>query len=180
MRKFLENITKIDFSPFDDINYSMYSFDETVKIHETIVNIISNVRSYVTKVEYEIEDDKVRVDKLEDNLVFEKRHHTHIFLNKNKLHNEMLNKLYQYQLKTLSRIMLKLKLLYSQIASDIQFESFNYSSRESVTETIHSKLKNIVNKQNFEDLLINEIKYEQPPNKYSKILKFFSKFCIYI
>tara|TARA_B110000971_G_C20028604_1_gene510203 strand:- start:1310 stop:2146 length:837 start_codon:yes stop_codon:yes gene_type:complete len=178
----LENITKIDFSPFDDINYSMYSFDETVKIHETIVNIISNVRSYVTKVEYEIEDDKVRVDKGIgiDNLVFEKRHHTHIFLNKNKLHNEMLNKLYQYQLKTLSRIMLKLKLLYSQIASDIQFESFNYSSRESVTETIHSKLKNIVNKQNFEDLLINEIKYEQPPNKYSKILKFFSKFCIYI
>ena len=178
----LENITKIDFSPFDDINYSMYSFDETVKIHETIVNIISNVRSYVTKVEYEIEDDKVRVDKGIgiDNLVFEKRHHTHIFLNKNKLHNEMLNKLYQYQLKTLSRIMLKLKLLYSQIASDIQFESFNYSSRESVTETIHSKVKNIVNKQNFEDLLINEIKYEQPPNKYSKILKFFSKFCIYI
>tara|TARA_B110001450_G_scaffold200990_1_gene189994 strand:- start:488 stop:1324 length:837 start_codon:yes stop_codon:yes gene_type:complete len=178
----LENITKIEFSPFDDINYRLYSFEEIVKIHETIINIINNVKIYVTKSEYEIEDDTVRVDKGIgiDNLVFEKKHHNEIFINKNKLHNEMLTKLYQYQLKTLSRIMLKLKLLYFQIVSDIQFESFNYASRESITKTLDDKLKNAANKQNFEDLLMDEFKYQREPAKSSNIFKFFSKFCIYI
>lgn len=178
----LENITKLEFSPFDDINYRLYSFEEIVKIHETIINIINNVKIYVTKSEYEIEDDTVRVDKGIgiDNLVFEKKHHNEIFINKNKLHNEMLTKLYQYQLKTLSRIMLKLKLLYFQIVSDIQFESFNYASRESITKTLDDKLKNAANKQNFEDLLMDEFKYQREPTKSSNIFKFFSKFCIYI
>ena len=59
------------------------------------------------------------------------------------------------------------------------FESFNYSTRESITETFDSKLKNISNRQNFEDLLMKEFKYERPPSKLSNTLKFFSKFCIY-
>jgi len=180
-----ENITNTEFSPFDDINYRMYSFDEIVKIHDTMINIINNVKNYVAKSEYEIEDDTVRVDKGIgiDNLVFEKKHYNEIFINKNKLHNEMLSKLYQYQLKTLSRIMLKLKLLYFQIVSDIQFESFNYTGRESITKTIDSKLKNVADKQNFEDLLIDEFKYIHEPDKPIKsanTFKFFSKFCIYI
>ncbi len=180
-----ENITNIEFSPFDDINYRIYSFDEIVKIHDTMINILYNVKTYVAKSEYEIEDDTVRVDKGIgiDNLVFEKKHYNEIFINKNKLHNEMLSKLYQYQLKTLSRIMLKLKLLYFQIVSDIQFESFNYTSRESITKTIDSKLKNVADKQNFEDLLIDEFKYiHEPPKpiKPTNTFKFFSKFCIYI
>ena len=177
-----ENITNVEFSPFDDINYKLYSFDELVKIHDAMINVIYNVKNYVAKSEYEIEDDTVRVDKGIgiDNLVFEKKHYNELFINKNKLHNEMLIKLYQYQLKTLSRIMLKLKLLYFQIVSDIQFESFNYTGRESITKTIDSKLKNVADKQNFEDLLIDEIKYVHVPAKSSNIFKFFSKFCIYI
>jgi hypothetical protein len=180
-KEIFENIITLDFLPFDDINYAVYSFDEIVKIHDVIINVINNARVYTSKSKYEIEDDAVRANKGIgiDNLVFEKKHHNEILVNKIKLHNEMLNKLYQYQLKTLSRIMLKLKLLYFQIESDIEFESFNYSTRNSITETINGKLKNIKNRNNFEELFMEEFKYDKAPSKLSIILQFFSKFCIY-
>ena len=174
--------TKIeDFSPFDDIDYKMYSFGETSKIHDTIINIMSTVKAFISKGEYEIEDDTVRVNKGIgiDNLVFEKKHYVQMLSNKNILHTEMLNKLYKYQNKTLSRIMLKLKLLYFQIVSDIQFESFNYSDRESITNTLDNKLKNVAHRQNFEDLLMEEFKDKAGTGKFSTIIKFFNKFCIY-
>lgn len=177
----IENSSSLEFSAFDDINYKLYPFEETSKIHETIISIISTVKAYISKSEYEIEDDTVRVNKGIgiDNLVFEKKHYINILANKNKLHNEMLNKLYKYQKKTLSRIMLKLKLLYFQIASDIQFESFNYSSRESITNALDNKLKNVANKQTFEDLLMEEFKDTQGTGRFSTIIKFFNKFLIY-
>tara|TARA_B110000977_G_scaffold116766_1_gene150845 strand:- start:14612 stop:15448 length:837 start_codon:yes stop_codon:yes gene_type:complete len=180
-KEIFENIITLDFLPFDDINYAVYSFDEIVKIHDVIINVINNARVYTSKSKYEIEDDTVRANKGIgiDNLVFEKKHHNEILVNKIKLHNEMLNKLYQYQLKTLSRIMLKLKLLYFQIESDIEFESFNYSTRDFITETINGKLKNIKNKNIFEELFTEEFKYDKTPSKLSIILQFFSKFCIY-
>jgi hypothetical protein len=180
-----ENIPDVDFSPFDDINYKIYTFEEISKIHDTIVNIIKLAKNHVSKNEYEIEDDTVRVNKGIgiDNLVFEKQHHTQILINKNTLHNEMLNKLYKYQEKFLSRIMLKLKLLYFQIVSDIQFESFNYtstaSSRESITNALDNKLKNVANRQNFEVLLMEEFKDKEGTGRFSTVVKFFNKFCIY-
>lgn len=177
----IENASSLEFSAFDDIDYKMYSFEETSKIHDAIINIMSTVKNFISKSEYEIEDDTVRVNKGIgiDNLVFEKRHYIQILSNKNKLHDEMLNKLYQYQKKTLSRIMLKLKLLYFQIVSDIQFESFNYSTRESITNTLDSKLKNVAHRQNFEDLLMEEFKDKEGSGRFSAIIKFFNRFCIY-
>lgn len=177
----LENVSSPEFLAFDDINYKMYPFEETCKIHGAIINLISNIKTFISKSEYEIEDDTVRVNKGIgiDNLVFEKRHYVDILSNKNKLHNEMLNKLYKYQKKTLSRIMLKLKLLYFQIASDIQFESFNYSSRETITNTLDNKLKNVAHRQNFEGLLMEEFKDKEGTGNFSTIVKFFNRFCIY-
>lgn len=177
----LENVSSPEFLAFDDINYKMYPFEETCKIHSAIINLISNIKTFISKSEYEIEDDTVRVNKGIgiDNLVFEKRHYVDILSNKNKLHNEMLNKLYKYQKKTLSRIMLKLKLLYFQIASDIQFESFNYSSRETITNTLDNKLKNVAHRQNFEGLLMEEFKDKEGTGNFSTIVKFFNRFCIY-
>lgn len=177
----IENASSLEFSAFDDIDYKMYSFEETSKIHDAIINIMSTVKNFISKSEYEIEDDTVRVNKGIgiDNLVFEKKHYIQILSNKNKLHDEMLNKLYQYQKKTLSRIMLKLKLLYFQIVSDIQFESFNYSTRESITNTLDSKLKNVAHRQNFEDLLMEEFKDKEGTGRFSAIIKFFNRFCIY-
>lgn len=170
-----------DFSPFDDIKYKMYSFEETSKIHDNIVNIMSVVKAFISKGKYEIEDDTIRVNKgiSIDNLVFEKQHYNQILSTKNNLHTEMLNKLYKYQSKTLSRIMLKLKLLYFQIVSDIQFESFNYSPRESITNALDNKLKNVAHRQNFEDLLMEEFKDRGGTRGFSTIVKFFNKFCIY-
>lgn len=177
----IENASSLEFSAFDDIDYKMYSFEETSKIHDAIINIMNTVKNFISKSEYEIEDDTVRVNKGIgiDNLVFEKKHYIQILSNKNKLHDEMLNKLYQYQKKTLSRIMLKLKLLYFQIVSDIQFESFNYSSRESITNTLDGKLKNVAHRQNFEDLLMEEFKDKEGTGRFSAIIKFFNRFCIY-
>ena len=180
-----ENIPTVDFSPFDDIQYKVYTFEEISKIHDTIVNIIKLSKNHVSKNEYEIEDDTVRVNKGIgiDNLVFEKQHYTQILINKNTLHNEMLNKLYKYQEKSLSRIMLKLKLLYFQIVSDIQFESFNYTStaasRDSITNSLDNKLKNVAHRQNFEDLLMEEFKDKEGTGRFSTVVKFFNKFCIY-
>lgn len=177
----LENVSSLEFSSFDDIHYKMYSFEETSKIHDNIINIMSAVKASISKGEYEIEDDTVRVNKGIgiDNLVFEKQHYIQILSTKNILHTEMLNKLYKYQAKTLSRIMIKLKLLYFQIVSDIQFESFNYSTRESMTNTLDNKLKNVAHKQNFEDLLMEEFKDRGGTGRFSAIVKFFNKFCIY-
>jgi len=177
----IENVSSLEFSAFDDINYKMYPFEETTKIHDTIINIMSTVKTFISKSEYEIEDDTVRVNKGIgiDNLVFEKRHYIDILSNKNKLHCEMLNKMYKYQKKTLSRIMLKLKLLYFQIASDIQFESFNYSTRESITNNLNNKLKNVAYRQNFEDLLMEEFKDRVETGRFSTFIKFFNRFFIY-
>ena len=177
----IENLSSLEFSSFDDIHYKMYSFEETSKINDNIINIMSAVKAFISKGEYEIEDDTVRVNKGIgiDNLVFEKQHYIQILSTKNILHTEMLNKLYKYQSKTLSRIMLKLKLLYFQIVSDIQFESFNYSTRESMTNALDNKLKNVAHKQNFEDLLMEEFKDRDGTSRFSAIVKFFNNFCIY-
>lgn len=177
----IENLSSLEFSSFDDIHYKMYSFEETSKINDNIINIMSAVKAFISKGEYEIEDDTVRVNKGIgiDNLVFEKQHYIQILSTKNILHTEMLNKLYKYQSKTLSRIMLKLKLLYFQIVSDIQFESFNYSTRESMTNALDNKLKNVAHKQNFEDLLMEEFKDRDGTGRFSAIVKFFNNFCIY-
>lgn len=178
----LKDISNTNFTPFDDIHYKLYTFEEIVKIHDNIISMINISKNHVSKNEYEIEDDNVRVNKGIgiDNLVFEKQHYTQILINKNTLHNEMLNKMYKYQQKTLSRIMLKLKLLYFQIVSDIEFESFNYTStpRESITNALNDKLKNVVHRQNFESLLTEEFE-DNKTGHFSKVIKFFNKFCIY-
>lgn len=177
----LENVSSLEFLAFDDISYKMYPFEETSKIHGAIVNLIATIKTFISKSEYEIEDDTIRVNKGIgiDNLVFEKRHCVDILSNKNKLHTEMLNKMYKYQKKTLSRIMLKIKLLYFQIASDIQFESFNYTKRESITNNLNNKLKNVAYRQNFEDLLMEEFKDRTDTGRFTSIIKFFNRFLIY-
>ena len=81
--------------------------------------------------------------------------------------------------------MLKIKLLYFQIDTDIQFESFNYSSRHSVTPNIDSKFKNIVKQRDFESTLLQEFNNKQVSltfnfNSFIKkyIIKFLAKFCL--
>ena len=82
--------------------------------------------------------------------------------------------------------MLKLKLLYFQIDTDIQFESFNYSTRQSMTENIDTKFKKIAKQADFESILLQEFDTGKmvstnPFFDFFKvyIFKFFSKFCLF-
>lgn len=176
-----------DFTPYNDINFQEYSFEEIQSIHNLIISILSCINNYIQKQNFEIEDDNVRVNKgvSIDTLVFEKTHFTNLLRNEYKLFDCILKKYYDYQRKILRRIMLKIKLLYFQIDTDIQFESFNYSSRQSVTPNIDSKFKNIVNQRDFESILLQE--FNNKPlsptfnfNSFIKkyIIKFLAKFCL--
>ena len=89
-------------------------------------------------------------------LVFEKKHSITILENKVKLYNSILTKYYEYQKKVSRRIMLKLKLLYFQIDNDVQFESFNYSSRQSITPEVDAKLKSVIKIRDFENIILDE------------------------
>tara|TARA_B100000212_G_scaffold338460_2_gene315047 strand:+ start:32510 stop:33376 length:867 start_codon:yes stop_codon:yes gene_type:complete len=194
----LSNVDKVElfkdviyekhFTPYDDLNFQEYSFEEIQSIHNIIISVMSCIDKYIQKQKYEIEDDNVRVNKgvSIDTLVFEKTHFTQILLNEYNLFNCILKKYYDYQKKILKRIMLKLKLLYFQIDTDIQFESFNYSPRQSVTANIDAKFKKIAKQEDFESILLEEfdpkpIVASNPFIDFFKmyIFKFFSKFCIF-
>ena len=193
----LSNVDKVElfkdviyekyFTPYDDLNFQNYSFEEIQSIHNIIISIMSCIDNYIQKQKYEIEDDNVRVNKgvSIDTLVFEKTHFTQILSNEYNLFNCILKKYYDYQKKILKRIMLKLKLLYFQIDTDIQFESFNYSPRQSVTANIDAKFKKIAKQEDFESILLQEFDSKQvvasnPFLDFFKmyIFKFFSQFCI--
>jgi hypothetical protein len=178
-----------DFTPYDDIKFQNYSFEEITSIHNLIISVITNIDNYIEKHKYEIDDDFVRVQNgiTIDTLVFEKRKFNKMLENENNLFKSIKSKFYDYQLQKMRRIMLKLKLLYFQIDTDIQFESFNYSSRKSVTPNVDSKLRDISSEQNFESILLKELTNSSNvientnliTNIKLYILKFFSKFCIY-
>ena len=177
-----------DFTPYTDLMFQEYSFEEIRSIHNVIISIMTCINNYIEKQRYEIEDDDIRVSKgvSIDTLVFEKRRFNQTLLNENKLFESIRRKFYEYQKKIMKRIMLKLKLLYFQIDTDIQFESFNYSPRQSITSSIDSKFKKIARQDDFESILLDEFNPKQEiivsDSIFSSIriyiFKFLSKFCI--
>jgi hypothetical protein len=199
-KKILHNLANIDktelfkdlvyeknFTSYTDLHFKEYSFDEITRIHNLIVSIMTCITNYVEKQKYEIEDDDIRVKKgvSIDTLVFEKRRFNDILLNENRLFHSIMKKFYDYQKKIMKRIMLKLKLLYFQIDTDIQFESFNYSPRQSITPNIDSKFRKVAKQKDFESILLQEFNYS-PVVKTDIftsvklfIFKFFTKFCIF-
>tara|TARA_R110001592_G_scaffold59056_4_gene179021 strand:+ start:4962 stop:5825 length:864 start_codon:yes stop_codon:yes gene_type:complete len=192
----LENLDKTElfkdfvygknFTSYTDLNFKEYSFDEIRSIHNLIVSIMTCISNYIEKQKYEIEDDDIRVNKgvSIDTLVFEKRRFNDILMNENRLFHSIMKKFYDYQKKIMKRIMLKLKLLYFQIDTDIQFESFNYSPRQSITPNIDSKFRKVSKQKDFESILLQEFNYSPivKNNIFTTfkllIFNFFSKFCI--
>lgn len=85
----------------------------------------------------------------------------------------------------MKRIMLKLKLLYFQIDTDIQFESFNYSPRQSITLNIDSKFRKVAKQKDFESILLQEfncspvIKNDIFTPVKVFMFKFLKRFCIF-
>ena len=199
-KKILHNLANIDktelfkdlvyeknFTSYTDLRFKEYSFDEITRIHNLIVSIMTCITNYVEKQKYEIEDDDIRVKKgvSIDTLVFEKRRFNDILLNENRLFHSIMKKFYDYQKKIMKRIMLKLKLLYFQIDTDIQFESFNYSPRQSITPNIDSKFRKVAKQKDFESILLQEfncssvVKTGTFTSVKLFIFKFFTKFCIF-
>jgi hypothetical protein len=193
----LENVDKTElfkdlvyeknFTSYTDLNFKEYSFEEIRSIHNLIVSIITCISNYIEKQKYEIEDDDIRVNKgvSIDTLVFEKRRFNDILMNENRFFHSIMKKFYDYQKKIMKRIMLKLKLLYFQIDTDIQFESFNYSPRQSITPNIDSKFRKVAKQKDFESILLQEFNYS-PVVKTDIftsvklfIFKFFTRFCIF-
>lgn len=178
---------KRDFTPYNDISFEKYSFEEIQSIHNLIISILMCINNYIQKQTFEIEDDNIRVSKgiSIDTFVYEKMHFTNLLKNEYKLFDCILKKYYDYQKKISKRILLKLKLLYFQIDNDIQFESFNYSSTQTVPASVDSKFKNIVKQRDLESILLQEFAYKPVvTNKFNffirkYILKFLSRFCIF-
>ena len=158
---FKDFVYEKNFNSYTDLNFKEYSFDEIRSIHNLIVSIMTCISNYIEKQKYEIEDDDIRVNKgvSIDTLVFEKRRFNDILMNENRLFHSIMKKFYDYQKKIMKRIMLKLKLLYFQIDTDIQFESFNYSPRQSITPNIDSKFRKVAKQKDFESILLQEFNY---------------------
>jgi len=193
----LENVDKTElfkdlvyeknFTSYTDLNFKEYSFDEIRSIHNLIVSIMTCMSNYIEKQKYEIKDDDIRVNKgvSIDTLVFEKRRFNDILMNENRLFHSIMKKFYDYQKKIMKRIILKLKLLYFQIDADIQFESFNYSPRQSITPNIDSKFRKVAKQKDFESILLQEFNYSPivKTDIFTSvklfIFKFLTKFCIF-
>ena len=127
----LDNIFEKDifikFTPFDDLNKKEYKFEEIQRVHNTITSIINSITQYISRQKYAIEDDEVKTNKgiNINQLVFEKTHDNEILLQKTKLFNNIMMNYYDYQKKFMKRMTLKLKVLYFQLDSDIEFQTVN-------------------------------------------------------
>ena len=160
--------TKInyDFTQYDDINFKFYSFEETQCIHNVILNIINYIDQYISRQGYKVADDEIRiVNGININqLVYEKKHFIELFGNKRKLFTKILKNFYDYQGKFLKRIILKLKILYHQLDSDIHFETVTYKSL--ITGEIipdNKKVEEIILKELIAEN-INTVKQDQEEN----------------
>ena len=171
LKNILDSNLYVSFIPFDDLKYKDYPFSETQRIHNLITSILNKINEHVSREAYTVEDDEVRIKKgiNINHLVYEKTHDMEVYKQKSKLFSKILKNYYDYQKKFLRRMLLKLKLLFFQIDSDIEFESVTHSiSRGSVTAQIDNQLMNIKvssSNGNLEQLLLSELDISKSPIK---------------
>ena len=147
-----------NFNPYDDINEKKYSWEEITKVHDVIITIINLINLYISRQKFTVEDDQVRIRRgiNINHLVYQKKHDIEVLSQEIKLFDNILISYYDYQKKFLRRLMLKLKLLFIQIDTDIQFETVTYKN-DLVDE----------NKRNdkLEKILLSELDITQSPIK---------------
>jgi len=187
LKSILDTNLYISFIRYDDLKQRDYPFTETQKIQNLITTILNKIQEHVSRETYTVEDDQVRIKKgLNINhLVYEKTHDIESYRQKVTLFNKILENYYNYQKKFLRRILLKLKLLFFQIDSDIQLESVTHSlTRGSITTEIDQQIENIKldnSDKNIEKLLLSELDISNSPIKKeifneNPFNKFFSPF----
>lgn len=171
LKSILDSNLYISFIRYDDLKQREYPFTETQKIQNLITTILNKIQEHVSRESYTVEDDQVRIKKgLNINhLVYEKTHDIESYRQKVTLFNKILENYYNYQKKFLRRILLKLKLLFFQIDSDIEIESVTHSvTRGSVTTEIDEQLNNIKldnSDKDIEKLLLSELDISNSPIK---------------
>jgi len=177
-------------TPFDDLNKREYNFDETDKIHNTIINIMTSITQYISKQKYSIEDDEVYSKTHRginiNQLVFEKTHDNEILLQKTKLFNNILENYYEYQKKFLRRMILKLKVLQFQINSDIEFQTTKRESKNNVNVNVNvnDELNNALNDEQFQNVILNGLNLnsdkitKDKKNVCKKFIETLSRCCI--
>ena len=172
-------------TPFDDLNKREYNFEETEKIHNTIINIMTSITQYISKQKYSIEDDEVYSKTHKginiNQLVFEKTHDNEILLQKTKLFNNILENYYEYQKKFLRRMILKLKVLQFQINSDIEFQTTKRESKNNVN--VNVDLDKATNDEQFQSVILNGLNLSQQDteskkNVCKKFIENLSRCCI--
>ena len=172
----------IKFPPYDDINTKEYPFKDIRKIHDIIINIIGKISEHVSRQTYTVEDDQEKIDKgLNINhLVYEKTHDIEIYKQKSKLFNNIITNYYEFQKKFLRRMLLKFKLLFFQIESDIQIQSVsNNSNRSSITNTIDKTLLQVKTDNRLESILINQLDISNSPKNKQEVCNNSSIFSIF-
>jgi len=174
-------------TPFDDLNKREYNFEETEKIHNTIINIMTSITQYISKQKYSIEDDEVYSKTHKginiNQLVFEKTHDNEILLQKTKLFNNILENYYEYQKKFLRRMILKLKVLQFQINSDIEFQTTKRESKNNVNVNVNVDLDKATNDEQFQSVILNGLNLSQQDteskkNVCKKFIENLSRCCI--
>lgn len=121
-----------EFTPYDDIKFSVYSFDEIKAIHYVVVSIITRISQFTTRQMHEIEDDMYKIDKglCIDTLVFEKKRSNDNMINENKMFIKVIYKFNEHQRKTIDKILHKFEIIHSQIVSEIEFEKIDNKPQE--------------------------------------------------
>lgn len=144
---YITHIVEInDFIPYDDLNEKKYSWEDITRVHNTINSILNQVNTYISRQKCNVDSDEVRIKRGINitHLVYQKTHDIEILSQEIKLFNGILINYYEYQKKFLRRLILKLKLLFLQIDSDIQFETVTYTVDETNT---NDKLEKILLKE---------------------------------
>jgi hypothetical protein len=157
-----------DFIPYDDIHEKTYDFESISRVHDSIKGIINLIDNYVSRQMYIIEDDEVRINKGINikHLVYQKKHEIDNFIQKRDLFNSILSSHYEFQKKFFKRMLLKLKLLFLQIDTDIHFESVTYSEGvENNEEKIEKKLLQEL------DIMRSPIRKIKPPNLFLSFMR---------
>ena len=147
-----------DFTIYKDLSdHVCYDFIETEAISTAINDILINTNEYIKNQKYDLKDDQIRVKKGINisNLLCEKQHDISILEDKILLYNTIQTNYLHFQETFLKRLLLKIKVLYSQINSDIEFEAIP-CSRSFITPIIDDNLSPD-NYENFSDLVENEL-----------------------
>ncbi len=153
----LDILTNKNFTIYKDLEEHKYEFAETEEIYQTICDIILYIKNYVNKQTYHLKEDEIKIQNgiYIQNLLYEKKHDIGILDDKIDLYNKILESYMVFQDNFLKRMLLKMKVLYSQINADISLETIE-CDKVSITTKINQYFKSHRICREFEQLIERE------------------------